>query len=165
MRNGSVEDIERMISLVPKNRHVVGVFIPTNPSPNSLLILDTNVTVLISTSIKAFLQHQVHRVTNQLSQRQLPGSLISHHCFLLPRRVCKDFLAAMHCLCSLPLCCLSVGAAALLPTFSPGDIRPMLLSQRFPLSWLPLLPSLWSSPLLSCLVLGLSPAWALDHSS
>lgn len=60
MRNGSVEDIERIILLVSKNRHVVGVFIPTNPSPNSLLILDTNITILISTSIKEFLQQQVH---------------------------------------------------------------------------------------------------------
>ena len=63
MRNGSVEDIERIILLVSKNRHVVGVFIPTNPSLNSLLIPDTNITILISTSIKEFLQHQVHRVT------------------------------------------------------------------------------------------------------
>ena len=63
MRNGSMEDIERIVLLVSKNRHVVGVFIPTNPSPNCLLILGTNITILISTSIKVFLQHQVHRIT------------------------------------------------------------------------------------------------------
>ena len=63
MRNGSMEDIERIVLLVSKTRHVVGVFIPTNPSPNCLLILGTNITILISTSIKVFLQHQVHRIT------------------------------------------------------------------------------------------------------
>ena len=66
---------------------LVGVFIPTNPSQNTLLILDTNITILISISIKVFLQHQVHKVTDQLSHHQLPGSLISHHYFLLPRSV------------------------------------------------------------------------------
>ena len=117
---------------------LVGVFIPTNPSQNTLLILDTNIIILISTSIKVFLQHQVHKVTDQLSHHQLPGSLISHHYFLLPRRVCKDFLEVMHCLCFLPLCCSSMGAAAFLQIFSPWDIWSILLSWQFLLLWLPL---------------------------
>ena len=69
----------------------------------------------------------------------------------------------MHCLCFLTLCCSSVGAAAFLPIFPPWNIWSILLSWQFLLLWLPLLPSLWSSPLLSCLILGLSPAWALDR--